>query len=579
MNSQLEMEMKFSKKFKDLLVIDDIINDLGSVMSAAYIEIDTWREQEFYPMKQKLVDSLPETQDIVIELMLTMVTKLHVHLIQGSAVELGSRLGFISTIEAAKIGSSIISLCHGDLYDITIEPDGTYLVPKLNIDAKLKRKINQLNFLPPNLTPIRWVHGNNTGGWLWEKKSIILGNGNHHDKPQAIDVLNKLQKIEWTIDLDVLVNEIHENPTHNETEIIGHYVGEKFYFTYRYDKRGRIYSSGYDINPQSDEYGKAILKPTKAEICTTEGIRALKIDVANYAGLDKLSWDERVSTIDSGKFKWKKPILGRKASRALVKANAGEPIAHFIELDATSSGFQIMACLSGCVTTGRTCNLVNTGMRENAYEHVHKAMEELVDCTDIETKYPAMTFFYGSKKVPREAFNDEQLAAFYEVIRTTLPGCNSIMELLPDYWNPNTLAHEFTMPDGHVVRCKSMVKKHTQIDNNELGNSFMLDHYENEPHNDHITIYSMIVHAVDAWVCREVIRRCNFDVVPIHDCWGCHPNYAEQLKQVYREVLYDLCKLNLLNDICSQLLGRDAGIVVSDEGLADEILNSEYALS
>ena len=63
------------------------------------------------------------------------------------------------------------------------------------------------------------------------------------------------------------------------------------------------------------------------------------------------------------------------------------------------------------------------------------------------------------------------------------------------------------------------------------------------------------------------------------DCWQCHPNNAEALKQTYREILHDLCKIDLLNDICSQLLGYDAGISISDEGLADEILNSSYALS
>jgi hypothetical protein len=63
------------------------------------------------------------------------------------------------------------------------------------------------------------------------------------------------------------------------------------------------------------------------------------------------------------------------------------------------------------------------------------------------------------------------------------------------------------------------------------------------------------------------------------DCWSCHPNHAEELKQVYREILAEIADSDLLNDICSQIIGKDAGISIDDEGLATEILNSEYALS
>jgi hypothetical protein len=48
---------------------------------------------------------------------------------------------------------------------------------------------------------------------------------------------------------------------------------------------------------------------------------------------------------------------------------------------------------------------------------------------------------------------------------------------------------------------------------------------------------------------------------------------------VYREILAEIADSDLLNDICSQIIGKDAGISIDDEGLATEILNSEYALS
>ena len=51
------------------------------------------------------------------------------------------------------------------------------------------------------------------------------------------------------------------------------------------------------------------------------------------------------------------------------------------------------------------------------------------------------------------------------------------------------------------------------------------------------------------------------------------------MKQTYREILSEIARSNLLNDIVSSIIGEDAEITIEDEGLADMILNSEYALS
>jgi len=50
--------------------------------------------------------------------------------------------------------------------------------------------------------------------------------------------------------------------------VIDQYLGEHFYFVWRYDSRGRSYSSGYDLNLQSDEYGKALLSLHNKEAIT-----------------------------------------------------------------------------------------------------------------------------------------------------------------------------------------------------------------------------------------------------------------------------------------------------------------------
>ncbi len=582
--NQLEMELKFSKKGKDFITIDSFVNDAGKLMSTLHATISSWIEEApatLYPEMLELSTRLPEPQDIVIELMLTIVTKHTRQQIQGIAIELGSRLGYHDTVEAAKIGSSLIAICHGELYDIDLQPEATYIIPKLVVDQDTHRKLQQLNYLPPNIVPA--IYTSNYGGWLWERKSCILGSNNHHNEYQALDVLNKLQQIPWTLDTEVLVSETHEKLSHNEAEILGHYVGETFYFTWRYDKRGRLYSSGYNINPQGDEYSKALLTPTHAEICNKNGMNALAIDIANYAGKDKLTWEERIDFVanaDLDNIKWKKPILGRKAVRAYKKALKGEPVSHFVELDATSSGTQIMAALSGCMQTAKLCNLVNTGKRENLYDHIQQEMAKQTDMTGVNCKYPIMTHFFGSRKVPRETFTTKQLEVFYDVISNCLPGCDAVMAQLAKCWNPYTLEHSWTLPDGHICKVKVMEREELRISVAELdGRQFTLAYKKNRPSTDGISILGNVIHSIDGYVCREIIRRCNFEVSCIHDCWQCHPNNAEILKQTYREILSEIASSTLLNDICSEIIGKDAGIRIKDEGLADAILQSSYALS
>ena len=44
------------------------------------------------------------------------------------------------------------------------------------------------------------------------------------------------------------------------------------------------------------------------------------------------------------------PLIYKKAVQAFRKAELGEAIGHLIELDATTSGSQIMSAMTGCMT-------------------------------------------------------------------------------------------------------------------------------------------------------------------------------------------------------------------------------------
>ena len=69
-----------------------------------------------------------------------------------------------------------------------------------------------------------------------------------------------------------------------------------------------------------------------------------------------------------------------------------------------------------------------------------------------------------------------------------------------------------------------------------------------------------------------------FEILTIHDCFRCLPNYGNDLRMQYNRVLSELAGSNLLANIVSQLVGKP--ITVRKYGdLSNAILESNYALS
>jgi DNA-directed RNA polymerase len=114
---------------------------------------------------------------------------------------------------------------------------------------------------------------------------------------------------------------------------------------------------------------------------TFTGLEYLKIDIANNYGLDKLTWDERLQWFDQNYSNLanlissaKEPALFYAGLKAYFDALKGEPIGYMISLDATASGLQLLAALTGDRSAAQLCNVVDTGRREDAYTIVYEEM-------------------------------------------------------------------------------------------------------------------------------------------------------------------------------------------------------------
>ena len=315
------------------------------------------------------------------------------------------------------------------------------------------------------------------------------------------------------------------------------------------------------------------------------GKQYVGIALANHYGLDKESWDTRLDWTrtninqldqfipDSPKTKY----LYIKAMNAMNKTNKGIPTGYIMDLDATCSGVQIMAVLGKCKTSASTCNLINTGKREDTYTSVLNSISG-VNITRTQIKEAIIPMLYGSKNKPRELFGEgtEELNAFNQAVYKTIPILGYLKRIANECWNKDATKHQFTMPDGHVVHLPSLQKRTYDV----FGVPY--SHYEVAPDSNPTPMLSAIVHATDAYVAREMVRMANkqgFQLAHIHDSYWTCPNYMNQVRQNYVHIMYDLAKGNLLNSIVNELLGEEVDIGYTDPDLYKEIKHAEYALS
>lgn len=247
----------------------------------------------------------------------------------------------------------------------------------------------------------------------------------------------------------------------------------------------------------------------------------LQIDIANNFGLDTLSWDDRLQwfkdnedKLDSLLNQAKEPALFFAGVKAWRQVLNGEAIGYPISLDATASGFQILACLTGDRQAAELCNVVNTGNRLDAYTVIYEAMMEAIggECNldRKQTKRAVMTSLYASEAVPREVFGEGALLGlFYETMEQRAPRVWAINNLFKKLWNPLATHHKWVLPDNFHVQIKIMgnVREEVQF----AGKNFEVIRKVNMPQPEGRSLGANVTHSIDGMVVREMLRRCSYD--------------------------------------------------------------------
>ena len=287
--NQIDIEQKYSRKSIRARVEADIDVD-HQVFKKMVQAIDKYRSGSYHASKLLRLACIQgmTSHDLATEIFIVTLPIKEISPIQAVATQLGSHLENSELLNGVKTAAELLAV--GELsgaYTIYHSQDhenetGTMGIrANFALEADTAAFVEQTKYLPPMICkPVAWLDNMN-GGHLQGSSSVLLGHLNHHEDNQALDVINMLQDISWSLNemvdyvekpnksLDTADQkqqfavlqadslQVYDELMHN---------GNQFHFVWKFDKRGRMYSQGYHCNLQSTEYKKAILNFTKEEL-------------------------------------------------------------------------------------------------------------------------------------------------------------------------------------------------------------------------------------------------------------------------------------------------------------------------
>lgn len=250
------------------------------------------------------------------------------------------------------------------------------------------------------------------------------------------------------------------------------------------------------------------------------GKQYLKIDIASLFGLDKKTWEERLTWFEQNKDnleslsdKADSPNCYIAAVNAYRDVEAGKPIGYAINLDATASGCQILSLLMGDVKSATRVNLVDTGKREDLYTYIYNKMLEKAPSTSHNitrdsVKKAIMTSLYGSQKKPKEVFGENNYWLFEDVMNEELPEVWALNKFLLKRWDPTKEVYSWVMPDNFHVDCHVVNTRYYEA--KLMNYDITFSKKVVEPCKEGKFLSANLAHSVDGLINREITMRCSF---------------------------------------------------------------------
>jgi DNA-directed RNA polymerase len=353
----------------------------------------------------------------------------------------------------------------------------------------------------------------------------------------------------------------------------------------------------YHIAPQGDQYEKNILAfkntPTLTRNDYQEAEYEIQLAIAVAFGQDKV--------IDSKKIEWfmenedsldwnkaKEPTYARAQMMSLARLRDTDRTNIPVELDSTCSQRQIIAVLTGNAKTAMTCNIITSNNEiQDAYKLVANKMSEMsgLKFNRSQIKQSDMISGYGAgvekikeqlKEDLKEYYFEGVDQIFFDASNAVDPMANSVKEMFKAMWDDTKTEWNWTLPDGFKVTYKTQESRQITINPFGLGEVTLITNMI-MPTSKSTGLGVNVIHSVDAYVCRQMVVRCPFEIITIHDGFRCLPHNAASMRKIYNKIMAEITDSTLLEDIIFELSGLKVSI--KKEFCGSHVMNSEYAIS
>ena len=336
------------------------------------------------------------------------------------------------------------------------------------------------------------------------------------------------------------------------------------------------------------------------------------IDVANNAGLDKLSYSERISkarVICSMNEEQLKEVYevadSPKELQNAIQAYKSNDFNHVIGLDAVNQALQIYGVITSDL---KTASLASLGVNErtDAYQLIADELN-----TELNTgifnrnncKKALMVTLYGSLNgylkiiEALKMIDEEELAnklnlehkekwfsnLFMSVMKKLAPKAMEAMEVIQELNDEKVGVYCWTLPDGFKVKYDVKSTQSLELKRTSRGGvnfTYSAEHKVYAPSEFNRGMSPNIIHSIDGYIAREMIRRMNGKFIStIHDQFNIKAIDCKEAQKNYNDIMEELNNSDIINDIIKKINPKARTIKKENSLTSEMIKSSSYSIS
>jgi len=253
--------------------------------------IDTQKNLEELYSRNQLLDVLREQFSPLTEdpFQLDVIVQIYLH----KQADVPTMVGIFSPKwgEPQEVAELLKEAVEEDLLDFDMETKKFIL--KFGISADVEDLLARYQFpLPMIVRPLKVVNNKMGSGYFETKGRIVLNGSKIFDEEDVcLDHINRCNAVALSLNINVVasaegnmiipkrkIGEGFEDFQKRQKQAQVFYdhsfevmeglltLGNEFYLTHKYDRRGRTYAVGYHVNSQGTDYNKAVLELHNKEV-------------------------------------------------------------------------------------------------------------------------------------------------------------------------------------------------------------------------------------------------------------------------------------------------------------------------